>query len=85
MDVFESTHSFIVRIWLEESAQETEQSKWRGHITHVPGGEQRYLKELDESIYFMMPYLSALGVKFGLRWRVRRWLHCWKAPLPKRR
>lgn len=83
MDLFESTHSFIVRIWLEEVAQETGLSRWRGHITHVPGGEQRYLKELDESIVFMMPYLAAIGVKFSLRWRVRRWLNCWKLSLVK--
>lgn len=84
MQLFETTHSFIVRIWLEETAEVPGRSRWRGQITHVPGGEQRYLKELDESIVFMQPYLAAIGVKFGLRWRVSRWLGRRKLPLVKR-
>ncbi len=75
MDEIESAaQSFIVRVWIEERAEEGGQSTWRGHITHVPGGERRYLKNLDEIGDFISPYLERMGVKPGMRWRMRRWL-----------
>jgi hypothetical protein len=75
MDLFESnTHSFIIKIWLEETVEEAGRAMWRGHITHVPNGERRYLKELDSISTFIMPYLHEMGVKFDMRWRVRQWL-----------
>lgn len=75
MDLLESnTYSFIVKIWLEETVEEAGRATWRGHITHVPGGERRYLKDLDDVPAFMAPYLERMGVKFGIRWRVSNWL-----------
>jgi len=66
MNVFEiDTHSFIVRIWLEETAEEAGRVTWRGHITHVPSGERRYFEELDGMAQFIIPYLRELGVKVG--------------------
>jgi len=74
-DLFEvSTHPFIVKIWLEETAEEAGRATWRGHITHVPTGERRYLKGLDEITAFIAPYLEEMGVKFEMGWRVRQWL-----------
>lgn len=64
-----STHSFIIKIWLEETAAEAGTAVWRGHITHVPGGERRYLKDLDDIAGFIAPYLERIGVKV----RRRRW------------
>ncbi len=61
----EYTHSFIVKVWLEETAPEAGQATWRGHITHVPSGERRYLKELDDIKSFVTPYLESLGVEIG--------------------
>ena len=64
MDPLEcSTHSFIVRIWLEETAEEAGQATWRGRITHVSGQESQYLKDLDEIAAFIVPYLEAMGVQ----------------------
>ena len=75
MDLFEtSTHSFIVKVWLEETAEEAGQALWRGHITHVPSGKRRYLKNLDEILAFIKPYLEGMGVAFGLRCRIMKWL-----------
>ncbi len=75
MDENESeAQSFIVRVWVEERAEEGSRGTWRGHITHVPGGERRYLKNLDEIGDFIAPYLEAMGVKLAMRWRMRRWL-----------
>jgi hypothetical protein len=55
--------SFIVRVWLEETAEEAGRATWRGHITHVPGGEQRYVQDLDEVPAFIMPYLEQMGIR----------------------
>jgi hypothetical protein len=68
----EYTHSFIVKIWLEETAEEAGHATWRGHITHVPSGERRYVEDLQDIITFIVPYLEKLGVKFGLGWRLKR-------------
>ena len=68
------THSFIVKIWLEETFEETGKARWRGHITHVPSGERRYLKDLTDIGIFILPYLDAMKVRSGFRWRVWKWL-----------
>jgi hypothetical protein len=62
-----NTHSFIVKVWLEETAEEIGQATWRGHITHVPSGERRYLQDLDKIAAFIAPYLERMGVRLGIR------------------
>ncbi|NIM95913.1 MAG: hypothetical protein GTO18_19615 [Anaerolineales bacterium] len=69
-----STHSFILKIWLEETAEETQSPTWRGHITHVPSGTRQYVSKFNSIIAFIMPYLRAMGVRFGTLWQVRDWL-----------
>lgn len=73
----EDTHVFILRIWREGREIEGAEPVWRGVIEHVPSGERRYLGDLDEIPPFIRPYLEEGGVKFGIRWRVRRWLKRW--------
>jgi hypothetical protein len=68
-------HSFITKIWLEESADEAGQAVWRGTITHVPSGARRYLCRLDDIALFVAPYLRSMGVKPTIRWRLRQWLN----------
>lgn len=46
-------HSFIVRVWLEDLSKDAGHSHWRGHITHVPTGEKRYLRELGDIARFV--------------------------------
>ena len=42
-DLLESyTHTFIIKIWLEETAAEVGQPVWRGHATHVASGQRRF-------------------------------------------
>ena len=61
MDTLESTnHPFIVRIWLEESAEEVRRATWRGHITHAPTGKRCYLDSLDDIATFIAPYLEGM-------------------------
>jgi hypothetical protein len=56
-------YSFIIKIWLEEEPAEAGQAIWRGHITHVPSGERRYIQRLNDIRIFILPYLQAMGVK----------------------
>jgi hypothetical protein len=79
-DSLEATHHpFVIRIWLEEGAGGAYQATWRGHITHVPSGERRYLHDLDDVTAFIAPYLESMDVSLGLCWRLRRWLKRWSS------
>jgi hypothetical protein len=55
--------SFIVKLWLEESGDEAGKIVWRGYVTHVPDGEQRYLKRLSDITDFIEGHLKVFGVK----------------------
>lgn len=80
MDLLESsTHSFIIKVWLEASATDGRIAGWHGHITHVPGGQRRYLKDLNEITAFIKPFLNETGLKLGFRFRVKRWINRWKS------
>ncbi len=68
------TQSFIVKIWLEETAQGTGKAVWRGHITHVPSHERGYFSSLDEVPFIIAPYLVRTGVDLGVLWKIRLWL-----------
>lgn len=75
MDSLEpGTQSFIVKVWVEEHAEEGGRGTWRGHITHVSSGRRHYLENLDEIGDFIAPYLEEIGVKLGVRWSMRNWL-----------
>jgi hypothetical protein len=75
MDETESeVQSFIITIWVEERATEADRGLWRGQITHVSSSRRRYLENLDEIGDFIAPYLEVMGVKLGVRWRMRSWL-----------
>lgn len=69
-----TTHSFVIRIWREETSAASQPAIWRGHIIHVPGGEQRYLQDLKAISDFIVPYLEEMRVRVSLRWRIWRWL-----------
>jgi hypothetical protein len=75
-------HSFIIKIWLEETVEEAGQVTWRGHITHVVSGQRRYIQDLEDITTFIQPYLGEMGVRPGLGWRVKA---CWQRWLKERR
>lgn len=64
-------HSFIVKLWFESESVLVE---WHGHITHVPSGERRHLRKLDDIVDFVEPYLVQHGVPARRRMSLRRWL-----------
>ena len=57
------SHSFIIKIWLEETAQESGKVRWRGHITHVISGKRRYFQSLSDIDDFINPYLEDKGAE----------------------
>lgn len=69
------THSFVVKIWLEETADETPHPVWRGHITHVASGHRRYVNTLGGITSFVAPYLAGWHIKLPLRERIGLWLN----------
>jgi hypothetical protein len=68
-----TTHSFIVKIWLEETIEEAGRATWRGHITHVFSGKRHYLQDLDDIATFITPYIEGMGGQPGFFWRMRKW------------
>lgn len=57
------SHSFVVRVWLEEPADESGPPRWRGQVTHVLDGGGRFVDDLDDVVMFIAGYLSAWGVE----------------------
>jgi hypothetical protein len=73
MDLRESqVHSFIVKLWLEQSGDETDRA-WHGFITHVPGGERRYLKEINDIPDFIERYLAGMNFRPHRETWLKRW------------
>ncbi|MBI9044442.1 MAG: hypothetical protein JEZ06_08150 [Anaerolineaceae bacterium] len=63
MDQLEThTHSFIIKIWLEETAEEAGKTIWRGRISHVPSNERRYLNDLEDILGFIKTYLNEIDL-----------------------
>jgi hypothetical protein len=70
-------HSFIIKIWLEQTGEEFGEAKWRGHITHVPSGERKLISDLKQIPPFIVPYIKAMGVRPRTCWRLSNWLDRW--------
>lgn len=69
-----NVHSFIVKLWLEETDGKTDRGDWRGHVTHVPSGERHYIKSPYELTRIITPYLQGEGHGSGWWRRLRQWL-----------
>lgn len=68
MDLSEpEIHSFVIKLWIEESPEAGASAAWRGHVTHVPSGERRHLKELADILDFIDPYLGGARAPHGRR------------------
>ena len=53
--------SFIVKLWIEDSEENSTNSTWHGTITHVPSGANRSVRSLHEVLNFMKLYLEEKG------------------------
>jgi hypothetical protein len=56
-------HSFVIKIWLEDSDDSSHQAKWRGQITHVGDQEKRYVESLHDITSFIRGYLIRMGAR----------------------
>jgi hypothetical protein len=65
---------FIVRIWREAREIEGRLAEWRGMIESVQNGERRYLRNLGDITWFIIPYLCRMGVRPDRQGRLRGWL-----------
>jgi hypothetical protein len=69
-----NTHVFIfkLKVWLEEKVEGNRKEKWRGYITHVPGGATQYFEDLDldEIIQFILCYLKNTNVRIDWFWQL---------------
>lgn len=61
MDVYESSdYRFIIRIWLEETVEESGRALWRGKIAHVSSNEQAPIQELSDIVRFIRRYVMEM-------------------------
>jgi hypothetical protein len=63
-DLESGFQSFVIKVWLESTANKTNKAVWRGMITHVPSGERKYASSLDDFTAFIIPYLESMGIFF---------------------
>lgn len=66
--------AFMIRFWLEDTAQNNKATPWHGQITHVSSGESRYIKDLHGLLDYAVHFLKSMGARIGWDWRIRSWL-----------
>ncbi len=52
-------HTFIVRLWLEPRDKLGAEPEWRGEVEHVPSGQSRHVRGVDDAARFITSYLEA--------------------------
>jgi len=68
----ENTHVFIVRIWREPREIAGAAPEWRGSIEQVPGGERRYVKDLDDIVAFIGSHAPGMGLSTKTTGRAKK-------------
>lgn len=71
------THSFVMRIWIEQVARPGRPATWRGHITHVQSGEHRGVDSFAGIQRFVGAHLAPAGFRPSIRDRL--WMAAMKA------
>lgn len=75
MERFETqSHSFVIRLWLEETIEADGQATLRGHVSNVSNGRQGYVQSVEDIVLFMAPYLESMGIQLSWSLRIKRWL-----------
>lgn len=72
-----------MKVWLEDAKEGDAQTAWRGRITHVPSGENRYVTDLGEISSFIATYLRQMGAQVECGRELRRWLRWLNQRLPR--
>lgn len=84
-DYEQTTHSFIVKIWLEKAASARNPAIWRGYITHVTSDERRNIQSLNELSEFVARYLERVGARPSWQWRIKPLGRFWQRFCPAKR
>ena len=58
----DTTHAFIVRIWIEPQNIGNTEPVWRGVIERVDNGERVYFDHLAKMNAFFAKYLEEMGI-----------------------
>ena len=75
VDIGESKiHSFIVKVWLEDSEEDPDVTLLHGHITHVPSGERHYIRRVSEVPLFIRSHLGRMGITLESDRKVPPWM-----------
>jgi hypothetical protein len=53
-----TTHSFVIKVWVEDVTLQNGQTIWRGHITHIPSKRRRYFDDYRSLQQFIEAYLQ---------------------------
>jgi hypothetical protein len=53
------THSFVMRVWVEDRCDKSGVVRWRGSITHVPSGRTHYFEDLSDMCAFVASHMEA--------------------------
>jgi hypothetical protein len=53
------THSFVLRVWIEDRCDTSGAVRWRGSITHVTSGRTRYFEDLTDMCAFITSHMEA--------------------------
>jgi hypothetical protein len=66
--------SFIVRCRAESPPPGEGREGWLCQVIQVPSGERHYIRDLDQLVDFLAPYLRDAGARLPPYWRFRLWL-----------
>ena len=61
----DSTHAFIVRIWIEHPDVNNAEPVWRGVIEQVSDGQRVYFQRLEAISAFFAKYLDEIESDIG--------------------
>lgn len=59
----ETSHTFIVRLWLEPREIKDAKAIWRGVVEHVASGQRQFLNDLDEIKAFIGNHLKETSIR----------------------
>ena len=61
-DFLSSSHSFVVRIFLESASAKQRPAEWRGSIREAKSEGWHAVRDLAEIVNYIVPYLKRMGV-----------------------
>jgi hypothetical protein len=61
-DLESLSHTFVLKVWVEEFMEESRVARWRGRITHVLNNDYIYFEDLETLHTFLKKYLDKLNL-----------------------